>query len=516
VRHTPSKHMSEIEAAADRPLDGYIRVSRVGDRSGESYISPAVQESSLRGWAAHRGVGLVVHPPEENVSGGTMDRPVFNRVMERIRSGESAGIVVYKLDRFARTLVGGLTVFQELAERDALFASATEPAFDFSTPGGRMFLSMNLMLAEYFREQAKESWATSIGHAVGRGVHIAPTVGYGYGKGPDKRLVVGAAAPFAARAFELRAQGWPYARIADWLNAHAPAREDGRPWVANTVRRMVQRRVYLGEARWGAVVNPAAHEPIVTVELWERANRRVQPHSRKRKGEDMALLHGIARCAGCRFQLSRARTVSGGHDRQYYRCRGQRVSGTCSAPAAVRADRDDGLEAYVERVVCAELDRLADSYYGVSDVDAVRAAEAQLHEAQAELEELRADVTARRRLGSRWLGFVEPYLDAVEQAERRLQELRDTDGSPVVGWTSDAYRALSRPDRAEFLREAIDCVMVRNVGGPRGPQAVPIDADRVQILWHGTGPADLPRRNKVSPLEPWPWPEAKPPARKAA
>src|SRR4051794_19728870 len=90
----------------ERPIDGYIRVSRVGDRSGESYISPDVQRRAIEVWAAERGVELVMNEPEENVSGATMDRPVFNRIMARIRSGESGGVVVYKLDRFARTLVG--------------------------------------------------------------------------------------------------------------------------------------------------------------------------------------------------------------------------------------------------------------------------------------------------------------------------------------------------------------------------------------------------------------------------
>jgi hypothetical protein len=53
-------------------VDGYIRVSRVGDRSGESYISPDVQRRALEAWAAERRVELVLHDPEENVSGATM------------------------------------------------------------------------------------------------------------------------------------------------------------------------------------------------------------------------------------------------------------------------------------------------------------------------------------------------------------------------------------------------------------------------------------------------------------
>jgi DNA invertase Pin-like site-specific DNA recombinase len=132
---------------AGAPFDGYIRVSRVGDRSGESYISPTTQEKAIRDWAQRRGERLEFNPPEENVSGGTMDRPILNAIMERIRRGESKGIVVYRLDRFARTLIGGYTALSELVEHGGEFASASEPQFDFTMPQGRLFLQLSLGMA---------------------------------------------------------------------------------------------------------------------------------------------------------------------------------------------------------------------------------------------------------------------------------------------------------------------------------------------------------------------------------
>jgi site-specific DNA recombinase len=265
----------------------------VGDRGGESYISPEVQRQAIEAWASSRDVALVLHPAEENVSGGTMDRPVFNRIMERIRAGESGGLVVYKLDRFSRTMVGGLTTLQEFAEIGALFASATEPLFDFTSADGRMFMQMNLMMAEYFRERSKESWATSLGYAVDRGVHISPTVPYGYVKDDQKRLVVSEAARFVTGSFERRAAGWAYQRIADWLNSEAPPRDDGRPWVPSTVQRMIKRRVYVGVAHWGAIENAAAHDALVDEALWTAAQRKVQGYSKKSQADEIALLHGL-------------------------------------------------------------------------------------------------------------------------------------------------------------------------------------------------------------------------------
>jgi site-specific DNA recombinase len=497
----------------DGPVDGYIRVSRVGDRSGESYISPAVQRKALEGWAAERDVPLVVHEPEENVSGATMDQPVFNRIMHRIRARESGGIVVYKLDRFARTLVGGLTTLNELTDHRALFASATEPLFDFTTADGRIFLQINLMMAEYFRERTKESWETSLTHAVSRGVHIAPDVPYGYVKDAAKRLVPDARAPFVTQAFERRARGLPFQRIADWLNEDAPPRADRRPWTAMSVERMVRRRVYLGVAHWGEHENRDAHPPLVGDELWHIAQRTVHHYSKERQSDDIALLHGMVRCAGCRFLMSRALNTSGGYRRQFYRCRVHRVSGTCGAPAAIRADGGDALEAYVEAIVCGELDRRARSYVEVSDSDAMTQALAELDEAREDLEDMRCDTAARRRLGPLWLSFVDPLVEAVAVAEQRVAQLRDSQESPSVqGLTAEAYRSLDREERAAVLTAMIGCIFVRNVGGPRGPQAIPIDDRRVRILWRGQAPADLPANNKASTVTPWAGFKDEPPA----
>jgi DNA invertase Pin-like site-specific DNA recombinase len=104
-----------------------------------------------------------------------MDRPILNAIMERIRRGESRGIVVYRLDRFARTLIGGYTALSELVEHGGEFASASEPQFDFTMPQGRLFLQLSLGMADYFRELNKENWETAARSAVERGVHVAPT-----------------------------------------------------------------------------------------------------------------------------------------------------------------------------------------------------------------------------------------------------------------------------------------------------------------------------------------------------
>jgi DNA invertase Pin-like site-specific DNA recombinase len=503
-----------------RPVAGYVRVSRVGDRSGESYISPVVQRKAIEGWAASRGVELVLHEPEENVSGGTMDRPVFNRILAAIKAGEYGGIVVYKYDRFARDTEGGLRVSRELIAHGAIFASATEPQFDLTTADGKMMFTNSLVYSTYFRDRITESWRTSLTHAVGRGVHISPSIAYGYAKDEGKRLVPNEAAPYVTRAYQLRAdEGWTFESIAAWLNENAPARlmrEKGetvpRPFTARVVERMIRTRVYLGVAHWGSVENADAHPALVDQALWQRAQRRVQTYSKARQNPDVPLLHGIVRCAGCRFQMSQAINRSGGYVRPYYRCRVHRVSGTCEAAASIRADRDDGLEAYVENVVMRELERRRErgAFDDVDDSGAHAEAVTALDAAREDLAAIQSDTTAVRRLGAAWLGFVTPHVEAVERAEARVYELEATQGTEFHGITADAYAELSREDRADVLRHLIDAVMIRNTGGPRGPQSVPLNRDRVRILWHGQSPDDLPAANRASAVVPWEWPEDDP------
>ena len=45
-----------------------------------------MQEAAIAAWSERTGVHVVMQPHELNASGGTMDRPVFNAILGRIRS----------------------------------------------------------------------------------------------------------------------------------------------------------------------------------------------------------------------------------------------------------------------------------------------------------------------------------------------------------------------------------------------------------------------------------------------
>jgi len=483
-------------------LDGYIRVSQVGAREGEGFISPDVQEQAIRRWAQQSGgrYEVVIAEHELNVSGGTMDRPVFNEIMQRIRSGKSDGIVVFKLDRFARSLLGAISTLAEIGEHGAIFASATEPTLDYSTPSGRAFVQQMFVFAEFVRSTSKEAWATAQRHAVERGIHIAPNGYLGYDK-VNGRLVPNSDAPAVVEVFRRRGEGESWGSLAEYLNRVAPKPEG--IWAGAAVQRLCSKRVYVGEAsRYvaqdvdgrGAIVNRDAHPALVTEPEWGagQMNPRLAVGGR-RDGQPLPLLAGLIRCAGCRFALSSARGPKG---ERLYRCRTLHASGRCASPTSVMAD---ALDEHVQEVVLAHIDGMTRL---VPDSGERERLTAELTQARVDREDFRRDREARRKLGAAgWHEFLDEYLRAVGDAEDALGLLDAREGVAVDGLTREHFLSLPVDDRREVLAGFIDTIMVRRSRG-RGPNVDPMEI-RSRILWRGEAPADLPRPRVTSPVIPF-------------
>src|ERR1019366_9093973 len=101
-----------------------------------SFISPAVQEEKVRGWAKLHDITLGRMFEDLDVSGGTMDRPAFNEALERIRSGESKGLVVAKLDRFGRNAAEADATIKAIEAAGGEVVSVAEQ-LDTRTPTGK-------------------------------------------------------------------------------------------------------------------------------------------------------------------------------------------------------------------------------------------------------------------------------------------------------------------------------------------------------------------------------------------
>lgn len=93
-------------------------------------------------------------------------RPALDQLLRELKSGDV--LVVYKLDRLARSLIHFLKLLDELEARGVQFRSLTEP-IDTTTPAGRMFAQMLGAFAEFERAVIRERCAAGFAEAKARG-----------------------------------------------------------------------------------------------------------------------------------------------------------------------------------------------------------------------------------------------------------------------------------------------------------------------------------------------------------
>ena len=243
-------------------------------REGESFIAPEVQRRKIEEWAKLHEVEVVRWWEELDQSGAKRARPMFQQALERCERAETGGIVVARLDRFARSAVDALESIKRLNDAGARLVSV-EDNFDGSTPMGRFAIGILTLVAELELERIKESWSTAASEAVKRGVHISARVPAGYRKDQSGRLIRDEPAASAiAELFRRRAVGASWTELARFLEEQGVYPATGNAhWSPNGIATLIKNPVYLGQARSGKVVNDKAHEALVTKAsgMWPRA-----------------------------------------------------------------------------------------------------------------------------------------------------------------------------------------------------------------------------------------------------
>lgn len=305
---------------------GYIRVSRVGQRAGDSFLAPQLQTE---------GIDLVDVYEELDKSGGDAARPLWNRAIERIEAGEAQALVCWNLSRFARSILDAKRAIDRI-----------------EGAGGRLFseegaegLSRDILLvvAEHERIRHADAFRRAEVSAVDRGIHIASRVPTGYTRDPEtRRLVPDEMAPVVAEAFRLRANGWGWTRLARWF-----LEQGGSPKTnSSAMTWMVRNRARLGWAHQGGAVNRSAHPAIVTQLEFDRANE-VKGRRPEHDGSvsSQLLMLGLVFCETCGWRLSvgsSTRVLDGVKTKvATYACQNPNCIGRACPQARPRADGGD-------------------------------------------------------------------------------------------------------------------------------------------------------------------------------
>jgi len=444
-------------------MDGYVRVSRVQGREGESYISPKIQEEAIRKWASYKGVEIAMVHVDEDWSGGTHDRPGLNLAIQRALDGETRGIVAWKIDRFSRNSEQGIRDLRRLKEANARLAFCVED-IDTETIYGRMMYQILLSVSEAFLENIKVSWIDAKATAIGRGAQVG-ALPYGYRQRDNGTLEPDERAPLVTEAFK-RAAMDGIGAAQTYLIEH----DDSRTWTTTQVRRILSNKVYLGKVSWHDKANDRVlyaaddhtHTALTEPRIWEAA----QDQPAKRQAAAEFPLSGLLTCGSCGAHMVGGR--GGLEKKRMYRCSAGLALAKfrCSAPPVITAD-------IIEPFVMDTAKKLVkDLRVTIGDESDLADLELAIILAKEELHAFVSDLTMRRALGDSYH----------EQLELRVQAVADAEQAYRQACRQSAQERSYTPEDLErdpeTLRDFLSALYVVKVKRGKGLKV----ADRVDFL----------------------------------
>jgi len=122
----------------------------------------SMQNSALRDYAARRG--WTVNMQVKEVGSGTRQRQMREKMIEAARRREIDVVLVWRLDRWGRSVTDLLATLQELEHFGVGFVSRTE-ALDLTAPAGRAMVGLLAFFAEFEREVLRDRIRAALAHA---------------------------------------------------------------------------------------------------------------------------------------------------------------------------------------------------------------------------------------------------------------------------------------------------------------------------------------------------------------
>jgi putative DNA-invertase from lambdoid prophage Rac len=135
-----------------------------------------MQMRAMREYAAKRGWTIAVQI--EEVGSGAAERELREKLLDSARRREIDVVLVWRLDRWGRSLVDLVVTLKELAELGVAFVSLTE-ALDLTTPTGRAMAGLLSVFAAFEHEILRERIQAGIAEARLQGKHLGRPVTVG-------------------------------------------------------------------------------------------------------------------------------------------------------------------------------------------------------------------------------------------------------------------------------------------------------------------------------------------------
>ncbi len=317
----------------------YERLSRDDEKYGDS-ISIVNQKKMLESFAKENGFVNFQHYTDDGYSGGSFDRPGWNRLIADIENGKISTVITKDMSRIGRNyLLVGYYTETYFNQKNIRFIAVSNNIDSENQESSEFVPFLNVFNEWYLRDCSRKIKAAkrSLGNS---GVHLASTPCYGYIKDPkdkNKWIIDEEAAEVIRTVYKLCIEGngpWNIANLLRAYKIETPAYHmakkgigryksmlselDPYNWNGSTVRIILSRPEYLGYTvnfrtssksykehkniinstdKWA--VFKGTQEPIVDLYVYQLAQKLLGTSRRRDTIGEANPLTGIVFCADC-------------------------------------------------------------------------------------------------------------------------------------------------------------------------------------------------------------------------
>ena len=278
------------------------------------------------------------------LSGGSLDRPALQRLLDDVADGRIDIVVVYKVDRLTRSLFDFAKLVEAFDKAKVSFVSVTQ-SFNTTTSMGRLTLNMLLSFAQFEREVTAERIRDKIAASKAKGMWMGGTPPLGYEPDGRSLRIVEEHAPIIRDLFERYATIGNVRLVASSLKddgMNVPVRVSGAgrsfgggPFTRGQIYSILRNPIYVGRIRHCEKTYPGNHQAIIDDDLWQKVQEQLSQsiNGRRRKiearhpsllagklfdkaGEPLVAAHANKGSRRYRYYVSRALQHGGENDDQ--------------------------------------------------------------------------------------------------------------------------------------------------------------------------------------------------------
>lgn len=288
-------------------------------------------------------------------SGKNTDRPEFQNMMKRIRSGEFTHLLCWKIDRISRNLLDFASMYQELKDLGVTFISKNEQ-FDTSTAMGEAMLKIILIFAELERNMTSERVTATMISRAQNGLWNGGRVPYGYDYDKESRTfsINEEEAAIVRKMFDLYSEHPSIVMVSRTLNEDGYASRAGNDWSPVSVFTILTNPFYTGIYRYNHYKDPGLkvekdpsewvevpdhHPRIISDEQFKEVNRVMKSNSRSKRlpgqphtAKNIHIFGGLLYCGtcGCQYVSTPSRKQASGYRPSKYTCPNLRKKMSCN------------------------------------------------------------------------------------------------------------------------------------------------------------------------------------------